>query len=169
MAPISPRAKTKDIPRSFRGLNFHQIITLASIVEKETGASWERPRIAGVFHNRLQKGMRLQSDPTTIYGLMPEFNGNLRKKDLLAEGPYNTYKIKALPRGPISNPGIEAIKATVQPEEHNYYFFVSQNDGTHIFSTHYRQHSKAVNKFQKNSQYREGRSWRDLKSAPANK
>jgi UPF0755 protein len=145
------------------GLSQHDVITLASIVEKETGASFERPIIAGVFINRLKKRMRLQSDPTTIYGIYESYNGNLRKKHLLAKTPYNTYKIPALPAGPISNPGLESIKAVLNPKNHNYLYFVSQNDGTHIFTENYRLHREAVNRFQKNSAARRGKSWRDLK------
>ena len=152
------------------GLTPHQVIILASIVEKETGAKSERPKIAGVFINRLKKKMRLQSDPTTIYGIWEQYNGNLRKKDLLEYTPYNTYKIAGLPKGPISNPGRESIKAVLEPEVHKYLYFVSQNDGTHIFSETYSKHNEAVNTYQKNSRNRQGKSWRDLnkKSNEAN-
>ena len=153
-----------------RGLNFkqgtlsaHQIVILSSIVEKETGASWERPKIAGVFLNRLKKRMRLQSDPTTIYGIYEHFDGNLRKRDLLEKTPYNTYKIAGLPQGPISNPGLKAIEAVLHPDKHDHLYFVSMNDGTHVFSTRYADHVRAVNKYQKSRKYRQGRSWRDLK------
>ena len=144
-------------------LNKKEVVILASIVEKETGAKHERPRIAGVFHNRLKKRMRLQSDPTTIYGIWENFNGNLRKKHLLEKTPYNTYKIGGLPIGPISNPGLESIKAVLSPEKHEFLYFVSKNDGTHIFSKNYKDHRKAVNDFQKNSAARKNKSWRDLK------
>ena len=109
--------------------------------------------------------MRLQSDPTTIYGFFESFDGNLRKKDLLKETPYNTYKVKGLPVGPIGNPGLESIKAALNPEKHYYYFFVSRNDGTHYFSSTYREHRNGVNKFQKNTDLRTGRSWRDYKES----
>ncbi|MCB9091117.1 MAG: endolytic transglycosylase MltG [Halobacteriovoraceae bacterium] len=156
--------KTKDINFQSPLLkNRHEIITLASIVEKETGAKWERKKIAGVFLNRLKKKMRLQSDPTTIYGLFPNFDGNLRKKDLLEKTPYNTYAIAGLPQGPICNPGLEAIKAVLEPDNHEFLYFVSQNDGTHVFSKSYKDHSKAVDYWQKTKANREGRSWRDLK------
>jgi UPF0755 protein len=92
------------------------VVILASVVEKETGAKFERPTIAGVFTNRLKKRMRLQSDPTTIYGMWHRYSGNIRKSDLLEMTPYNTYKIPALPLGPISNPSLEAIKAVLGPE-----------------------------------------------------
>jgi UPF0755 protein len=144
-------------------LSKEEVITLASIVEKETGAREERGMIAGVFRNRLAKKMRLQSDPTTIYGIYETYNGNLQKKHLLEKTDYNTYKINGLPKGPICNPGISAIKAVLNPEKHNYLYFVSQNDGTHVFSETYKQHLQAVEKFQKNRNNREGRSWRNLK------
>src|SRR5690606_30167528 len=126
------------------------------------GAKWERPIIAGVFLNRLKKKMRLQSDPTTIYGIWHRYQGNIRKADLLEMTPYNTYKIPALPTGPISNPSLEAIQAVLNPEEHNYLYFVSKNDGTHVFSATYKDHNKAVDDFQRNSKARQGKSWRDL-------
>ena len=140
----------------------HDLIKLASIIEKETGASFERPTISGVFHNRLKKRMRLQSDPTTIYGIYESFTGNLKKKHLLQKTPYNTYKIFGLPLGPISNPGLESIKAAISPKKHSYLYFVSKNDGTHKFSTNYKDHLKAVTAFQKSRAARKGKSWRDL-------
>lgn len=145
------------------GLSKHDVIILASVVEKETGAAFERPMIAGVFINRLKKRMRLQSDPTTIYGIFENYNGNLRKKHLLQKTPYNTYKIPALPAGPIASPGHESIKAVLNPANHKYLYFVSQNDGTHVFTENYRDHRKAVDRFQKNRRARAGKSWRDLK------
>ena len=140
---------TKNIRNINSNLTWHQIITLASIVEKETGVASERGVIAGVFYNRLKKRMRLQSDPTTIYGIFPTFDGNLRKKDLLQHTPYNTYKIKGLPPGPIANPGLDAINAAISPDRHTYLYFVSKNNGTHIFSKNYKDHRKAVNYYQK--------------------
>ena len=159
------RKKTKDVDFSLAPLNLtrHEIIVLASIVEKETGAHQERATIAGVFTNRLRNKMRLQSDPTTIYGIFENFDGNLRKKDLREKTPYNTYKINGLPLGPISNPGIESIKAVLFPKKHDYLYFVSRNDGIHIFSKSYKEHLKAVNKYQKDRRMRKGKSWRDLK------
>jgi len=154
---------TKNISFSNPKLSKFQVLTLASIVEKETGASSERPIIAGVFLNRLKKHMRLQSDPTTIYGIYENFNGNLRKKHLLQKTAYNTYKIPALPIGPICNPGIQAIKAVLEPTQHNFLYFVSKNNGRHIFSETYKKHRKAVNLYQKKSSMRKGKSWRDLK------
>ncbi|MDH4466527.1 MAG: endolytic transglycosylase MltG [Bacteriovoracaceae bacterium] len=144
-------------------LNKEQLITLASIVEKETGAAWERKKIAGVFLNRLKKGMMLQSDPTTIYGIWKRFNGNLKKTDLQETTEYNTYKIKGLPKGPIANPGMESINAVLNPEQHNFLFFVSKNNGTHVFSATLEEHNRAVSFYQKNAGQREGKSWRQLK------
>lgn len=144
------------------GMTRAQIVTLASIVEKETGAPEERAIIAGVFHNRLRKKMKLQSDPTTIYGIWSRYKGNIRKSDLSTANPYNTYYISGLPIGPISNPGIEAIQATLNPAIHHYLYFVSKNDGTHIFSSTYEDHAKAVTSFQVNPKARQGKSWRDL-------
>jgi UPF0755 protein len=155
--------KTKEIDFTHPFLNKHQVVILASVVEKETGAKFERPAIAGVFTNRLIKRMRLQSDPTTIYGIWERYTGNIKRSDLLEMTPYNTYKIPALPKGPISNPSLEAIHAVLNPEQHNYYFFVSRNDGTHVFTTTYKEHSKAVEDFQINAKARKGKSWRDLK------
>ncbi|MCB9061235.1 MAG: endolytic transglycosylase MltG [Halobacteriovoraceae bacterium] len=154
--------KTKNLDFSILSLNKFQVITLASIVEKETGAPWERSLIAGVFHNRLKKRMRLQSDPTTIYGIWHRYKGNLTKNDLLQKTEYNTYKISGLPKGPISNPGLDAIEAVLNPKDHEFLYFVSQNDGTHIFSKTYKDHNRAVTKFQKTRENREGRSWREL-------
>lgn len=127
-----------------------QVVTLASIVEKETGAAEERPLIAAVFHNRLAKKMRLQTDPTVIYGLLPNFNGNLTRADLEARTPYNTYVIDGLPPGPIANPGEAAIKAVLEPAPRaDYLYFVSKNDGTHHFSKTLAEHNRMVNRYQR--------------------
>lgn len=126
----------------------HQILTLASIIEKESGNAEEQPIVSSVFHNRLKKGMKLQSDPTVIYGI-PDFNGNITKADLLAPTPYNTYVISGLPPGPIANPGLTAIKAALYPGETNYLFFVGNGKGKHIFSETLEQHNQAVNVFQR--------------------
>lgn len=132
------------------GLNAHQVLTLASIVEKETGLAAERPLIAGVFLNRLRAGMKLQTDPTVIYGLKA-FNGNLTKLDLLTPTPYNTYLIPGLPPGPIASPGQAAIQAVMAPAAvGDYYYFVSKNDGSHYFSKSLPEHNRAVSRFQKN-------------------
>lgn len=150
------------------GWSRHQVLTLASIVEKETGAPWERPLIAAVFHNRIQKKMKLQTDPTVLYAKALD-TGNLEirigRKDLDRAHPYNTYHIGGLPPGPIANPGLEAIKSVFNPEPGvRYLYFVSKNDGTHVFSETYEQHNKAVQDYQKNAKAREGRSWRELNS-----
>lgn len=129
------------------GDQLHKVVTLASIVEKETGKENERTLIAGVFTNRLRKGMRLQADPTVIYGI-PDFTGNLTKTHLRAPTPYNTYVIKGLPKGPICNPGLQSIEAVLKPEG-DYLYFVSKNDGTHYFSKNLREHNRAVRKYQK--------------------
>jgi UPF0755 protein len=125
-----------------------QILILASIIEKETADPTERPLIARVFLNRLNKKMRLQSDPTVIYGL-DNFSGNLTRKDLKKETPYNTYLIPGLPPGPICNPGKESITAVLHPADAPYYYFVSKNNGTHYFSTTLKEHNQAVRKYQK--------------------
>lgn len=157
------KRKIQDLNFSTSHLTAHEVIILASIVEKETGAKIERPTIAGVYLNRLKKGMRLQADPTTIYGIWENFDGNLKKKHLLEKTPYNTYKINGLPKGPIANPSLEAIKAVLEPEIHDYVYFVSKNDGTHVFTSTYKEHLEAVEYFQKNTSRRRGKSWRDLK------
>ncbi len=131
-----------------QGLTEHQLVTLASIVEKETGRPEERPLIAAVFRNRLRKGIPLQSDPTVIYGIK-DFDGNLRKADLLRWTPYNTYRIRGLPPGPIANPGLAAIEATLRPANVDYLYFVSRNDGTHHFSRTLAEHQRAVDRYQR--------------------
>ena len=129
-------------------MNMHEVLTLASVIEKETGSGGERPEISAVFHNRLKKHIPLQSDPTVIYGL-PVFDGNLHKKDLSSPSPYNTYRVQGLPPGPIANPGIQAIRATLYPSDSRSLYFVSRNDGTHQFSATLIEHNKAVEKYQK--------------------
>jgi peptidoglycan lytic transglycosylase G len=129
------------------GLTVHQVVTLASIVEKETGIAAERPVISSVFHNRLNRKMRLESDPTVIYGIK-DFNGNITRKDLATSTPYNTYTISGLPPGPISNTGVEAIEAVLYPADTEFLFFVSRKDRTHQFSTNIRDHNRAVRKYQ---------------------
>tara|TARA_B100000315_G_scaffold251112_1_gene285333 strand:+ start:3719 stop:4702 length:984 start_codon:yes stop_codon:yes gene_type:complete len=131
-----------------RGMSTLEVLTLASIIEKETGAEEERALISAVFHNRLKFGMLLQSDPTVIYGL-PSFDGNIRKPDLQYDSPYNTYRTRGLPPGPITNPGWESIKAALNPAPVPYLYFVSKNDGTHHFSTTLAEHSRAVYQYQK--------------------
>ena len=129
-------------------MTMHEALTLASVIEKETGSGGERPEISAVFHNRLKKHIPLQSDPTVIYGL-PAFDGNLHKKDLSSPSPYNTYRVRGLPPGPIANPGIQAIRATLYPSDSRSLYFVSRNDGTHQFSATLIEHNQAVEKYQK--------------------
>jgi len=125
-----------------------EMVTLASIVEKETSLAEERPVIASVFLNRLKKRMRLESDPTVIYGLK-DFDGNLKRKDLRTPSPYNTYINYGLPLGPIANPGREALMAVINPAETDYLYFVSKNDGSHHFSATLKEHNRAVDRYQK--------------------
>lgn len=129
-------------------LSLHEVVTLASMVEKETGEPSERPLIAAVFLNRLKRGMRLESDPTVIYGI-EDFNGNLTREDLERYTPYNTYKIKGLPPGPIANPGLDSLKSILNPADKPYIYFVSKNNGTHVFSRTIKEHNRAVKKYQK--------------------
>ena len=136
------------------GMTFQQVVTMASLIEKETGQRGERPVIASVFLNRLKKGMRLESDPTVIYGIR-DFNGNLTRKDLSESTPYNTYVIRGLPFGPIANPGEEAIKAVLYPADTDYLYFVSKNNGSHHFSKTLREHNRAVKTYQRKG-YRNG-------------
>lgn len=130
-------------------LSLHEVVTLASIIEKETGQASERRLISSVFHNRLKKNMRLQTDPTVIYALA-NFDGNIRKKDLSVESPYNTYLYPGLPPGPIASPGLKALEAALDPAETDYLYFVSRQDGTHQFSTNLEDHNRAVTRFQIN-------------------
>lgn len=129
------------------GMTQGEVITLASIIEKETGTASERATISGVFHNRLKRKMRLQSDPTVIFSL-PHFDGNIRRKDLMYNSPYNTYRVKGLPPGPISNPGRESIYAALYPADVDYIFFVAKNNGEHQFSVTLREHNRAVRRYQ---------------------
>jgi UPF0755 protein len=126
-----------------RGLSVHQIITLASIIEKETGLEEERPLVASVFTNRLRRNMRLESDPTVIYGV-EDFAGDITRKHLRTPTPYNTYLITGLPPGPIANPGLSSIQAALRPAQSDYLFFVARKDKTHVFSRTWEEHEKAV-------------------------
>ena len=126
-----------------------RVVTLASLVERETGAPEERPRIAGVFMNRLRLGMRLQCDPTTIYGMGPDFGGKLTRADLEnTDNLYNTYARAGLPPGPICSPGLASLKAAMNPEQNDYIYFVAKGDGTHAFSRTLDEHNRAVRFYQ---------------------
>lgn len=131
-----------------KGMSVRKVVTLASIIEKETGAPSERDLISAVFHNRLKRGIRLQSDPTVIYGI-PAFDGNIKKQHLAMKSPYNTYVNFGLPPGPIANPGKDSLSAALRPARADYLYFVSKNDGTHQFSKSLKEHNRAVNQFQR--------------------
>ena len=129
------------------GFSYHEIITLASLIEKETGKDSERKQISSVFHNRLKKNMLLQTDPTVIY-VIDIFDGNIRKRDLKIDSPYNTYLYKGLPPGPIANPGLKSIIAALYPANTSNLYFVSKQDGSHKFSATLNEHNRAVQKYQ---------------------
>jgi len=135
-------------------LSRHQILTLASIVEKETGVPAERPMVARVFLERLQRDMRLQADPTVIYGL-GKYGRPLTRQDLRIDNPYNTYVHHGLPPGPIANPGRAAIESVLHPAAAQYLYFVSRNDGTHQFSTTLKEHNRAVRRYQRQGRQRQ--------------
>ena len=143
-----------------------QHVILASIIEKETGADNERPQVASVFYNRTRIKMKLQTDPTVVYGILDsgrKYDGNIHKSDLETPTRYNTYTIYGYPYGPISNPGKASLYAALHPAQTDFLYFVSRNDGTHIFSKDLKGHQAAVGKFQLDPKAREGKSWRDLK------
>ncbi len=129
------------------GFSLQEIVTLAAMIEKETGDPDERPLISSVFHNRLKKRMRLESDPTVVYG-DTEFSGRIRTRHLKRFTHYNTYQIPGLPKGPIASPGTKSLEAALYPEKSDFLFFVSRNDGTHQFSRTLAQHNKAVRTYQ---------------------
>jgi UPF0755 protein len=139
------------LAREPRALSVREVVTLASIVEMETGRPEERPHIAAVFLNRLRRGMPLQTDPTVIYALKVagRWDGNIRKTDLGIDSPYNTYRYRGLPPGPIACPGRESIQAVLEPAASKALYFVSRNDGTHQFSETLEEHNRAVNQYQK--------------------
>ena len=136
--------REKDLPYK----NAYEALTMASIIEKETGRADERPTIAGVFVRRLQKDMKLQTDPTVIYGVGPEFDGNITRKHLRTDTPYNTYTRKGLPPSPIAMFGEASLKAALHPAKGDALFFVAKGDGSHYFSATYKEHNKAVTKYQ---------------------
>ncbi|MFQ6371084.1 endolytic transglycosylase MltG [Shewanella sp. YIC-542] len=139
------QARAADLPLD----SAYALLTLASIIEKETAKPEERQLIAAVFVNRLRKGMRLQTDPTVIYGMGDDFTGNLTRKDLLTTTPFNTYRIAGLPPTPIAAPGREALLAAAHPAQVKYLYFVSRNDGSHVFSNTLAEHNRAVNRYQR--------------------
>jgi UPF0755 protein len=126
-----------------------ELLVLASIVEKETGQAADRPKVAAVFLNRLRAGMPLQTDPTVIYGLGEHFDGNLRKRDLLTDTPFNTYMRPGLPPTPIALPGLESLRAAVKPAPTKALYFVSRGDGSSVFSDNLTDHNRAVNQYQR--------------------
>lgn len=126
-----------------------KIVTIASLIEKETAFSPERPLVSAVIRNRLKKGMKLEFDPTVIYALGEKFDGDIRKKDLSFPSPYNTYVVSGLPPGPIAAPGLDSIRVAIEPADVDYLYFVSNGDGTHIFSSKYEDHLNAVNRLLK--------------------
>ena len=163
-SPEAPRALVRRMLERFRSviepelgriaekkLTVRQVVTLASIVELETARTGERPRIATVFWNRLERGMPLQTDPSVIYALKlaGRWDGNIRKRDLDIDSPYNTYRHAGLPPGPLGSPGKDSIRAVLDPTPGKELYFVSRNDGTHEFSETLGDHNRAVNRYQK--------------------
>ena len=136
--------------RDLKGMTVRQVMALASLVEKETAAAEERPLVAAVYRNRLDRRMGLQADPTVVYALSRagRYTGNIRKVDLNIDSPYNTYRYPGLPPGPIAAPGRAAIEAALAPADVDYLYFVSRNDGTHVFAETLREHNANVQKFQ---------------------
>lgn len=144
-ARLWPDMKPSEVPAD----ELKRLVILASMVEKETADPSERGRIAGVYRNRIQRRMLLQCDPTVIYGLGREFDGNLTRAHLKDKSnPYNTYALRGLPPGPICSPGFEALDAAQNPEDHKYLYFVSKGDGSHQFSKNLAEHNRAVRRYQ---------------------
>ncbi len=144
------RARTEEL-----GMTENEVLTLASIIEKEAVHDFERPIISAVYHNRLKKKMKLQADPTVLYGVRRKWK-RIRYRDLRRATPYNTYKIKGLPPGPIAAPGIKSIKAALYPDDVDYLFFVAKNNGSHYFSVTGKEHVKAVELYQINGYNKAG-------------
>ncbi|OEG75520.1 aminodeoxychorismate lyase [Shewanella colwelliana] len=143
---VAWEGRDKDIPLA----SPYELLIMASIIEKETGKASERPWISAVFTNRLRKGMRLQTDPTVIYGMGDRFDGNIRRKDLREMTPFNTYRINGLTPTPIAAPSGASLLAAAHPADVDYLYFVSKNDGSHIFSKSLAEHNRAVNQYQRN-------------------
>src|SRR5436190_4761143 len=166
------RALTPDIRAAAeaRGLTLQQLVTLASIVEKETGNPAERPLVASVYENRLRIGMALQCDPTVIYALelAGRYDGNVRRDDLLFDSPYNTYRYPGLPPGPIASPGRASLDAVVHPADSDYLYFVSRNDGSHMFAKSLAEHAKNVRQYQVDY-FRAGRAGGAVRTGGAGK
>jgi len=167
--PVTPEGILEEMVRMFRkkftpemegkakasGLSLHQVVTIASIIEKETGIDEEKPLVSAVIRRRLSLGMPLQMDPTVIYGVK-RFDGTVTRKDLRTPGPYNTYTSRGLPPGPIANPGMPALGAALTPADVDYLYFVSRNDGSHTFSRTLEEHNRAVEAFRRTSREAEG-------------
>jgi peptidoglycan lytic transglycosylase G len=144
---LSPELRTS---AEAGGLNVRQLVTLASLVEKETGAGDERPLVAAVYRNRMKLHMGMQADPTVIYALQKagKYNGNLSRESLQFDSPYNTYKYAGLPPGPIAAPGKASLQAAAKPADVDFLYFVSKNDGTHVFASTLDEHNRNVNRWQ---------------------
>jgi UPF0755 protein len=166
---VTPEEILEDMVRMFRkrftpemerkakasGFSLHQVVTIASIIEKETGIDGEKPLVSAVIRRRLALGMPLQMDPTVIYGVR-RFDGTVTRKDLRTPGPYNTYTSRGLPPGPIANPGMPALEAALTPADADYLYFVSRNDGSHTFSRTLEEHNRAVEAFRRVAREAEG-------------
>jgi len=160
--PVTPEEILEFMVRQFRrnvlpdaekrakeaGLSLHQAVTIASIIEKETRLEEEKPIVSAVIRRRLDLGMPLQMDPTVIYGVK-RFDGTVTRKDLRTAGPYNTYRNRGLPPGPIANPGLASLAAALNPSKSEYLYFVSKNDGSHTFSRTFPEHNRAVERFRR--------------------
>ncbi|MBP2668863.1 MAG: aminodeoxychorismate lyase, partial [Deltaproteobacteria bacterium] len=167
--PVTPEEILEEMVRMFRkrftpemerkvkasGFSLQQVVTIASIIEKETGIDAEKPLVSAVIRRRLSLGMPLQMDPTVIYGVK-RFDGTVTRKDLRTPGPYNTYTTLGLPPGPIANPGMPALVAALTPADVDYLYFVSRNDGSHAFSRTLQEHNRAVESFRRAAREAEG-------------
>ena len=147
-------------PQTGQPLSTRELVTLASLIEKETGKAEERTIVSAVYRNRLRLGMGMQADPTVVYALQKrgKYDGNIRKEDLLIDSPYNTYRYPGLPPGPIASPGKASLEAAFRPADVDYLFFVSRNDGSHVFSTTLDEHNRNVQEFQVRYFQKQGKS-----------